>query len=328
MHAMDIAGLTKATAAIVSLVAAVGLGFRRREEWEPCEQELPTAPQKVGSAIAAASIAVLFASFNDSDKIGALSRVTLIFALSCGVSLLLYVLLNAAYVWEVPDGRKKKKIIVGFFLTKSAQEARQSGMTRAELFERLGASRERIWTHRSTILAKIVFTLIYLCLTISGTLAVTSAGLLTTLRGPIPVTVTVRGDSSLCPQTVNNRQLKFTVEGDIDFAREYVLGSNKYLLPKDTADKKAKLFAVCGRMRSDTDTITITYNAEETLFLNSNDAPIAKILKDGQDAFFNGQYTTARERALDALTVIPGDPQAVLQLSAANRAIYSETHLF
>jgi hypothetical protein len=184
--------LSEVVSGVGSLVAAVGaisLGWRGRTRWEPSEQDIERGPQKVGSLLAAIAIAILWSQSRNPVYLPQLNKLALTLGIIAVVSLLLYgFMVNTfTYVKIVSSGKgrgREEKIIGGLWLSRPAQQAKerkeQSGKTATTqtLLAEADYNPDRVWDRPSRGLSKAIFVILYLALTVSGTVAIASASII------------------------------------------------------------------------------------------------------------------------------------------------------
>jgi hypothetical protein len=173
---------------IVAAGAAIALAWRGRTKWEPSEEDISKGPQKVGGLVAAVMIVLIWALLNDSAHFTFLVRCAIWLASLCVLSLLVYGFLAATQTYYVvvapnPNETVKKNIIAGFWLTNEARESRRKNkVTTQVLLAGAAYDPDVLWSRASRGLAKMFFTLFYLGLTVTGTLALTCAAIILGLR--------------------------------------------------------------------------------------------------------------------------------------------------
>lgn len=191
-------GVVAAAGCVMAAGAAIALGWRGRASWEPCEQDIRSGPQKVGSLVASVGIAVLYVSYRDPESAGSLVTLVLGLGAATVAALIAYGLMVGVLVYErvvmnpaAPETATRdervmvESIIGGFWLTASARQE----MARARVESReprtiqtLLAGRsydpDLVWDRLPRSLAKQSFVLSYLALTACGTLALAGAAIL------------------------------------------------------------------------------------------------------------------------------------------------------
>lgn len=176
--------------AIMAVVAALGLAWRGRTKWEPSEEDVPKAPQKVAGLLSAVAIAVVWASFQQPEHAPVLSMLALTLGLAALVCLCAYVFLVASLTYSQVRSKGPKvvdqhNIIGGFRYTEQSlqiiNEKRRLGNappTPGELFKAAGYNPDRVWTRPSRAIAKVLTILFYVGLIATGTVALASAAIL------------------------------------------------------------------------------------------------------------------------------------------------------
>src|SRR5437773_4175493 len=105
---------------ILAMGSALTLGWKGRLKWEPAEEDVPGAPQKVGGALAAISIALLWASMSELRYVATLTRLALILLGIGLLSLLVYIVLTSTLIYDKVLTRTRTiKIIGGLWLKAS-----------------------------------------------------------------------------------------------------------------------------------------------------------------------------------------------------------------
>src|SRR3954449_7976183 len=78
---------------LMAAAAAIGLAWRGRTKWEPSEEDVPKAPQKVAGLLSAVAITVIWASLQEPMYTPVLSKLSLGLAFGSLISLCFYVFL-------------------------------------------------------------------------------------------------------------------------------------------------------------------------------------------------------------------------------------------
>jgi hypothetical protein len=181
---------------ILAMGAALRLGWKGRAKWEPVEEDVPAAPQKVAGLVAPLMIVLIWVQWNDVSHQGQLIKMVVGCSIGLIVSLIIYGLLQG-YTYD--KVRKKAgepedseeceniKIIGGLWLRENARERKgkpedDSGKARIWTVQRMFAmseyDKDELWSPSSQQLAKMLFTLGYLGLIITGTVALGSVAIL------------------------------------------------------------------------------------------------------------------------------------------------------
>jgi hypothetical protein len=197
------APIVSSAGTILAMGAALTLGWKGRARWEPVEEDVPRAPQKVAGLVAALMVVLIWVQWNAIQYKGTLTRLVIGCSITLIASLVVYGLLNGLTYTAV---RKKKgepagstqteeiKVIGGLWLNKNAREhvgkpegPQVSGQPRAQILtvQRMFALSEyvkdEVWSRPSQQLASMLFTLGYLGLIVAGTVALGSGAILTGL---------------------------------------------------------------------------------------------------------------------------------------------------
>lgn len=184
---------------LIAAAGALSLCWKGRFNWEPVEEDVPRASQRVAGLLIAIAIAIVWYRFSRRtlypDDLMVLSA-----ALGAGtmLALLCYGLLVGVLVYDKKVGAGGKetrivKIIGGFRLTPMARMALSPGelpvftpgkppvhkaSTIADLLKGAGNDPDRVWTRLSRALAKVVFQLAYVTLVGCGTCALATISML------------------------------------------------------------------------------------------------------------------------------------------------------
>lgn len=178
--------VVKLAGAIMAAGMAITLTWRGRARWEPVEEDVPKGPQKVGGLFAAVVIAVLFVSARP-EAVTTLGWTALGLGILCVLSLLGYTYLIRAQTYDVIRVERKQpkpgKIIGGFQFTPYAEEVmRKRGIGPQAFLSGVQYDPESVWTRSSIALAHLAFTLAYILLVVSGTIALAAAAIMLSYR--------------------------------------------------------------------------------------------------------------------------------------------------
>jgi hypothetical protein len=169
---------------LMAMATALGWGWRRRAKWEPAEEDVPNAPQRVGSLLAACTVGLIWAQLSDGSYLPLLTRIAALCLTVTLVSMLVYGLLINGLVYDrVLSKTRMTKIIGGLWKTDiaiKAQEANQ--VTTQELLAGAQYNTDRVWPRLARGLSKVLFTLSYLGLTVGGTVALGSVSIIVGLK--------------------------------------------------------------------------------------------------------------------------------------------------
>lgn len=188
---------------IVAMGTALTLGWKGRARWEPVEEDVPRAPQKVASLVAALIVVLIWAQLNDIQYKNTLTRIVIGCSAALIVSLIVYGLLQGFIYTKVQKKRgspanskatEEIKVIGGLWLKKAARERvgmpeskQEPGqppsqtLTVQRMFALCEYLKDELWSRPSQQLASMLFTIAYLGLMITGTVALGAASILTGL---------------------------------------------------------------------------------------------------------------------------------------------------
>jgi hypothetical protein len=165
----------------MSAGAVVILTFKPRASWEPSEQDVSTAPQKIAGMLTAAGIGVIWKRLSDSAYDDLLIRLGIGLLLGCLLSLIVYAVLIRAmtYVQEHRSPANEiefRSIIGGFRLTDAARRSlmKLPGLTQQELLRDSENDPGKVWKPFYRKLAKVLFISGYIGLTVCGSIALSS----------------------------------------------------------------------------------------------------------------------------------------------------------
>jgi hypothetical protein len=196
-HATDYQTLGTAAATVgwlVSATAAVIFTFKGRARWEPSEQDVAAGPQKTVGLLTAVGVGFIWERLGDSVYDDLLARLAIDLALGCFVFLIVYTVLvsTRTYIQEyIPAANHPpfRRIIGGFCLTDAAKGSlrKQPRLTVQDLLRNSGNDPDKVWKPFYRALAKLCFVAGYLGLTICGSVALTSAAILSLPREQVKV---------------------------------------------------------------------------------------------------------------------------------------------
>jgi hypothetical protein len=187
-HYGSLGPVVEAAGWLVSSAAAIGFGWRRRAGFEPAEIDIPKAGPRVSGLLASVTLAVLYSQFANSSSIPVLDRVLGWASAITLVSLLIYGYLVSVYTYEkkvsqAPAPPSVHKVIGGFWLIPRARtQIREKGLTIQRYFAGCGYHEDEVWSPEARGIAKQVFLLAYLGLTVCGTNALSAAAILLLLK--------------------------------------------------------------------------------------------------------------------------------------------------
>jgi|ERR1019366_7499953 hypothetical protein len=145
----------KAAGWLVSAIAAIGLGWRGRTNWEPTDESVRHGAAKVSGLLAAIGLALLWTQLASADHQKTLVVLTAAFAVLCLLSLLGYGYVIGTKVFDKeettgPSRSRTLKLVGGFRLTTAASKAleQRPGLTVQELF--------RVWLFWSDVGGRVL----------------------------------------------------------------------------------------------------------------------------------------------------------------------------
>lgn len=178
------APLVATAGTIVAMGAALTLGWKGRAKWEPVEEDVPRAPQKVAGLVAALMVVLIWVQWNDIQYKSTLTKLVIGCSIALIVSLVVYGLLKGFIYTAV---RKKKgapvgsmeteeiKVIGGLWLNQNAKEhvGKPEGpqvpgerpsqiLTVQRMFALSEYVKDEVWSRPSQQISSMLFTLGYL----------------------------------------------------------------------------------------------------------------------------------------------------------------------
>lgn len=186
----DLTDLVKTAGFLFSAAIAISLTWRGRARWEPSEQDLPKAPQRMAGLISAVLLAILW-YVASSTNAWLMIVLALVFTGLTIISVILYCIHIGVLTFDLPAdptaiNTNATKIIGGYWLTVEAKRKSLFKTRPVSPAQQLTESRqpEQIWPRLSRTLAKIGFMIGYISLNTFGTLALASASTLLLMRNP------------------------------------------------------------------------------------------------------------------------------------------------
>lgn len=177
--------VVKAAGWLISAIAAIGLGWRGRTNWEPADESVNRGAAKVSGLLAAVGLALVWTQLASPEDERTLVLLVVTFSVLCLLSLLgySYVLGTKVFTKEVttgPAASRTVKQVGGFRLTKNATTFldQRPDLTILELFKGAAYDPDKVWTRGSREAAKQVLIVGYIGLTMCGTLALSCAAIL------------------------------------------------------------------------------------------------------------------------------------------------------
>lgn len=188
------APVVAASGSVLAMGLALGLGWRGRAKWEPVEEDVPAGPQKVGGLVAAVVVALIWARMFDLQYGSTLTAIAVWCLAVAVVSLLFYMMLQML-LYDVervpakaaPGGppTERVKVIGGLWLLPQAKNKigeKDGPNSTQELFEGAAYKKDLLWSRPAQGLAKVLFALGYIGLTVAGTVALGAASILIALK--------------------------------------------------------------------------------------------------------------------------------------------------
>ena len=202
-------GLVGVVGSLVAAGAAIALTWRGRSRWEPSETDIPNGPQRVGGLVTTVLIAILWALTRGSTSAGVLAGLALGLLVALVASLLGYGYVTATQTYD--GAQAGHKIIGGFRLIPAAKSAlREHRSTTQQLFASVAYDPDRVWPRRSRASAKLVFTVLYLVLVVSGSLALAAAAILVEKQAAGGAPTASPSPTQATAPTVSARTLRWT----------------------------------------------------------------------------------------------------------------------
>ena len=175
-------GLVDDIGALVAAGAAIMLGFKGRQRWEPSEEDIPKGPVKVAGTLTVIGVGLLyFASKTNYNE-----NFYFWFSIACGFLLLfgflVYVILITVYTYnrQIASGTGiiTEKVIGGFTLTHDAKTNLHNAKTIQSLLRGAAYDVDLVWPRASRALAKICFLLSYFIIILGGCLALAAVAIM------------------------------------------------------------------------------------------------------------------------------------------------------
>lgn len=181
--------LVSGAGSLLATAGALWLGWGKRAKWEPSEEDIARGPRRVGSLLAVIAIAILWTQTRRPEYLPTLNKLAIGLGVLAVLALCVYGFLVSKYTYEkkVPNARGTAdtvKLIGGFTLTQPAKHvlAEKAGagvyLTEQELLAGGAYDPDKVWTRGSRALAKQLFVICYLALTVAGTIALACASII------------------------------------------------------------------------------------------------------------------------------------------------------
>ena len=105
--------LVKYSGMLMSAGLAIGVAWRRRANWEPCEEDVPKGPTRMAGLLSAIAIAIIWSQFSSLAARNSLTNAAILLGVGSLVFLLLYgFLISTRAVFEAKISLKKNKVEV------------------------------------------------------------------------------------------------------------------------------------------------------------------------------------------------------------------------
>jgi hypothetical protein len=173
---------------IISAAGALIMGFRRGAKWEPIEIDIDRGPRRVASLLTAIGLVVEWSEFQVVAKIPLLIELAVELGIASVICLVVYGFVSTVFSYYkviVDDDGKHRtvKTIGGLWLTRGAKETIATRkITIQDFFEGTAYNHDYVWSRVSTGLARTIFVICYICLTVSGSVALTTLAVIVGLK--------------------------------------------------------------------------------------------------------------------------------------------------
>jgi hypothetical protein len=179
-----LAPLVKAVGWLVSAGAAIGFSWRGRSDWEPSEEDVSKGPAKVGGLVTTVLVGIIWSQMAVESYRNDLVRLALWLLGGTVASLLVYGFIIATMTYNkvyvtAPGATATRKVIGGFRLTEPARRVKKAKhLTTQQVFKGAAYDEDKVWVRGWRALAKLLFVVCYIGLTVSGSIALTCAAIL------------------------------------------------------------------------------------------------------------------------------------------------------
>jgi len=179
----------RAAGFLVSASTAITFLWKKRANWEPAEEDLPHGARRISSLVTSVALGIMWLNTgNDGGR--RFQEFALVLGATVLVSFLVYGALAGflRYRKRGPDknGHLVDQFVVGGFQLRNAARAKvqqkKNPPTVQQLFEQAGFDADQIWTRSSLVAARLLLSVGYLGMVVSGTLALSSTAILLALR--------------------------------------------------------------------------------------------------------------------------------------------------
>jgi len=178
-----LSGLVSAAGSLIAAAGAITLSWKGRARWEPSEEDVPRAAQKVAGLLIAVLIVAIWYWLRTPAQAVAVTRLAIASAIACVSLLLFYGLLVAVLTYESTyvsrDGQPtSRKIIGGFWVTGRARDECRKGRTLQETLRRASYDPDVVWPRLGRALAKLCFSLCYIGMVTGGSVSLAAGAIL------------------------------------------------------------------------------------------------------------------------------------------------------
>jgi hypothetical protein len=173
----SLSDVVSAAGSIIAAALAIAQGWRKRARFEPSEEDIPKAPERVGGLVTAVIIGILWLQTRFALDVGFLTKLAIALLIACVAFLCIYGFLVGMQSYEIIFAPSRntvgsRKIIGGFWLRRHGKNMkREEHITTQELLAGAAYDPDKVWSRISRNLAKTAFVICYLGLTVSGTVA-------------------------------------------------------------------------------------------------------------------------------------------------------------
>jgi hypothetical protein len=189
----ELTPIVETVGAMLSASVAISLGFRRRANFEPSEEDLPKLANRLASALVAIALAVLWSQYANTAHTTLLLMVTVYSSVIAVVASIVYSILMGTLtvsttISQGPRKGRAEKRVKGLWKTKGAsvrlEELEKSGKypTDQEFLEGNHYDLDRVWSPSSRALAKQCVALPFVILNISIAGALSCGAMLLLLK--------------------------------------------------------------------------------------------------------------------------------------------------
>lgn len=216
----ELSNLVRTAGLLVSASFAIALAWRGRTRWEPSQQDLPQAPQRIAGLLNAVILAVLWVFLASPSHASLLAVMALALSIGAVLCLIFYFLHVAILTFELPSepaetgqpANAPERIVGGYWLTAEAARKKLQKTNPIPPSDFLVQTRQadKVWPRAARAIAKVAFILGYVGFVVCGTAGLTCAAMLFMVGKPPevkvpqdvpPVNKTGEGADSRIPET-------------------------------------------------------------------------------------------------------------------------------